>query len=107
MNYEQIRTQLQQRRQQLIGKLAQLKGDIGHRETPLNADSEEQALELENLDVLFELDEASRRELYQINNALERLDNHEYESCVVCGQRIGAARLRALPYTDTCIDCAR
>jgi DnaK suppressor protein len=106
MDHQQIQRQLLHRRQELLGRLHQLSADVHHRDTPLDADLGEQALELENLDVLFELDESSRRELSQINNALLRLDNHEYEFCAKCGDQIGESRLEVLPFVDTCIRCA-
>lgn len=107
MNHRAIRGRLLARRGELLARLGQLSREVHHREAPLAADFAEQAVELENLDVLFELDESSRHELRQINNALQRLDSGSYEHCVVCGEPIGAARLRALPFADTCIRCAR
>lgn len=107
MNYEAISQQLQQRRGELMQRLHALKKDLHRSEGPLPADFAEQAVELENLDVLFELDEASRHELNQINNALERLQTEQYEFCAVCGDAIGTQRLAALPTTDTCISCAQ
>jgi DnaK suppressor protein len=107
MNYEAISQQLQQRRSELMQRLHALKKDLHRSEGPLPADFEEQAIELENLDVLFELDEASRHELNQINNALERLQTAQYEFCAVCGEAIGAPRLAAVPTTDTCIRCTQ
>ena len=106
MNYSAVREKLQLRRGELLGRLRALKSDLHREQGPLPADSAEQVIELENLDVLFELDEVSRHELNQINNALERLEHNQYEHCVVCGKPIGAARLAALPTADTCIRCA-
>lgn len=106
MNYSAIRQQLQQRRSEILGRLQALKSDINREQGPLPADWDEQVVELENLDVLFELDEVSRHELNQINNALERIEANQYEHCVVCGEPIGSARLTALPTADTCIRCA-
>jgi RNA polymerase-binding protein DksA len=107
MNQQAIKTQLQSRRGELLARLQKLHPHVHHRDEPLSADFGDQAIELENLDVLFELDEATRHELQQINNALERLQEGSYEHCVICGKPIGTARLRVLPYTDTCIDCAQ
>lgn len=106
MNHDMTRQELQRRRREIMSRLSALKGDIQRSEGPLPADFEEQAIELENLDVLFELDEVSRHELNQINNALERLQSDDYEYCAACGAEIGAARLQALPTADTCIRCA-
>ena len=107
MNQQQIGEQLRLRRGELLARLQKLHPHVHHREQPLPADFSEQAIELENLDVLFELDGASRHELQQINNALERLHSGNYERCAVCGQPIGNARLHSLPYAETCISCAR
>jgi RNA polymerase-binding protein DksA len=105
-SYAAISQQLLRRRSELLQRLHALNKDLHRSEGPLSADFAEQAVELENLDVLFELDEASRHELNQINNALERLQTEQYEFCAVCGESIGAARLAALPTADTCIGCA-
>ena len=73
---------------------------------PLERDSGERALELENLDALFAIDRETRNELRQINDAIERIDIGHYGFCSECGSAIGSARLAALPYIDTCIQCA-
>lgn len=104
--HEIIRQELQRRRHELLSRLSALKNDIQRSEGPLPADFAEQVIELENLDVLFELDEVSRHELNQINNALARLQSGDYEHCVACGGEIGADRLHALPTAETCIRCA-
>lgn len=106
MNQQQVREQLQHKRSELLERLQKLGGSVQHRDTPLDADLGEQAIELENLDVLFCLDEASRHELNQINNALTRIESCDYEFCTLCGEPIGEERLRALPYTDVCRACA-
>jgi len=107
MNHSAIRQQLQQRRHELLSRLRALKSDLHREQGPLPADSAEQVIELENLDVLFELDEVSRHELNRINNALERLEGNQYDFCAVCGEAIGEARLTAVPTADTCIRCAQ
>lgn len=44
--------------------------------------------------------------LKQIDNALNRIRQNRYGICVNCGKEISAARLTAIPYALTCIDCA-
>ena len=48
---------------------------------------------------------ATRRVVDQIMAALDRLAAGSYGRCIRCGGAILAARLEALPYADTCIDC--
>ena len=42
-----------------------------------------------------------------IEAALARMDAGTYGICVSCGETISSQRLRALPYTNACIKCAR
>ncbi|GAB3389940.1 TraR/DksA C4-type zinc finger protein [Humibacter soli] len=46
-------------------------------------------------------------ELAEIDHALARIDAGKYGLCAKCGKPIGVARLRARPYAELCIDCAR
>jgi len=43
--------------------------------------------------------------LYQIDEALKRIESREYGSCVICEGRISKERLKAIPYTQYCITC--
>jgi RNA polymerase-binding protein DksA len=45
--------------------------------------------------------------LREIDAALWRLEDGTFGKCVRCGQQISAERLKAIPYTPHCIQCAR
>lgn len=105
--WESLHHELLRRRQDILARVNALHADVHAREQPLSADWEEQAVELENLDVLFQLDHLSRQELARINNALSRIDADQYGQCSCCGAPIDKGRLHALPFVDTCIRCAR
>jgi len=45
--------------------------------------------------------------LYQIDDALKRLDDGSYGVCQQCNQPIVMSRLRAVPYASLCINCQR
>ncbi len=106
MNTEEIREQLLHRRDEILAIVNKVGKHISHREQPFDRDSGERALELENLDALFAIDRETRLELRKISDAIERIDDGQYGFCDECGAAISAARLAALPHTDTCIDCA-
>lgn len=53
------------------------------------------------------LRERSRAELILVDAALSALDDSTYGTCTSCGQPIAPARLEAIPWAPTCIDCAR
>lgn len=48
----------------------------------------------------------AERLLYQVERALFRMEEGTYGICRECSQRIDDARLKAIPYTRLCIDCA-
>ena len=53
------------------------------------------------------LEENSEHVLNAIDEALRRIDEGTYGTCVRCGNRITEERLEAMPYAEKCIDCKR
>jgi len=53
------------------------------------------------------LRDRSRVELGKIDAALRALDDGTYGTCTTCGNPIARERLEAIPWSATCIDCAR
>jgi len=45
------------------------------------------------------------RYLYNIEEALRRIEDGTYGKCDSCSKAIGLPRLRRLPYTRMCIEC--
>ena len=77
-----------------------------HREEPISQDFAEQAVEMENEEVVERLDEEAKHELALVNSALGRIEKGEYGICEACGNEISEARLDALPHAEKCINCA-
>jgi DnaK suppressor protein len=50
--------------------------------------------------------ERDMQTIVEIERALQRLDEGQYAVCVGCQSRIPDARLKAIPWTRTCIACA-
>lgn len=67
---EKTREELLQRRDELIQRLNAIRADLGR---GLEADAEEQALQLENLEVLQEIQRLAEAELADIDARLARL----------------------------------
>lgn len=103
--FARIRKQLTARHDEVLNRLEKISLDRRHVNQPLNADFEEQAIELENDQVLDALDGQIRAELKQIEKTLARIDEGMYGECEDCGKPIAAKRMEALPYTTRCIDC--
>ena len=45
--------------------------------------------------------------LYQIDDALKRIDDGSFGVCQQCNKRIVMSRLKAVPYAPLCISCQR
>ena len=48
-----------------------------------------------------------QKRLYVIDEALKRIEDFSYGSCLECGKAIAKKRLKALPYTELCIECQK
>lgn len=104
--YEQIRTKLMKKRDEIERRLNKIDQDILHTDGAPNPDSEEQAVERANDDVLDALGGIARSELEKINAALASIERGEYGNCRACKKPIPMERLKAIPYTDHCVACA-
>ena len=69
--------------------MADMSADTYERELAMNLASSEQEV------------------LYQIDDALKRIDEGTYGSCQQCAKPITLSRLKAVPYTSLCISCQR
>jgi len=45
--------------------------------------------------------------LYEIDDALKRIDDASYGACQQCNEAITLSRLKAVPYASLCIACQR
>jgi len=87
-----------------------LAGDMdAYREYAANVvgDTVDAAVDTANDEISSQLVEIESRELGQIEHALERIVQGVYGRCEFCSGKIAEARLNALPYTNSCIDCQR
>ncbi|TBW57968.1 TraR/DksA family transcriptional regulator [Marinobacter halodurans] len=78
-----------------------------HRDNgPLEADFAEQAIQRQNDEVVDGLDIEAREELRQVDRALHRIEEGEGDICEQCGEFINPERLKILPQTTICVECA-
>ena len=74
---------------------------------PLNPDSSEQAVEMEDDASLEGQAALIAREIASVKRALTRIEDGTYGECVRCGEEIAVKRLEARPEAALCIECAR
>jgi len=67
---------------------------------------EERAASQQMAGSLEQLDAEGEKKIAEINHALERIEDDEYDICESCGERISLKRLEVLPWTSLCIACA-
>jgi len=101
--HEQIAKTLRMRLSELRAHLAKVNREL-HKLLP--ADSEEQALELENQEALEVIEKTETTEIHQIEAALKRISEGTYGTCAKCGGPIDPRRLKALPTAATCVSCS-
>jgi len=90
-------------RRALAGDLSLLKAL--HDQT--SGDVVDAALDAAQDEISSKLAEVESRELANIEVALERMRGGSYGVCEICNGKIPLARLTALPYATTCIECQR
>jgi DnaK suppressor protein len=101
--HEPIAKALTMRLSELRAHLAKVDREL-HKLLP--ADSEEQAIELENQEALEIIENTETTEIHQIEAALKRISEGTYGTCAKCGGLIDPRRLKALPTAATCVSCS-
>jgi DnaK suppressor protein len=91
-------------RRRLGGELKDLRND---KRMDSTGDSADLAFDTGSEEVASQLAELEARELNQIERALARLKQGTYGVCEGCHKKIPVARLNALPFITTCIQCQR
>jgi DnaK suppressor protein len=99
----ELRERLEQQKIELTERVSKIKADVGR---GLDPNSKEQAVQLENKEVLDALGNEATSELAKIGAALQRMDDGTYGVCTACGAEIDSRRLNARPYSSRCIACA-
>jgi DnaK suppressor protein len=94
------------RREDLLRRLGGEFKDLIHQQWK-SGDSADMAFDTGTEEVSSQLAQLESRELAQIDRSLERLKQGTYGLCESCQKRIPMARLDALPFSTTCIQCQR
>lgn len=103
MGTQEISSRLVNDKEQLEKRIKAIEKDLANKRSQ---DFAEQAGENENNEVLEEILSETHKELNLVNSAIARLSSGQYATCSNCDNPINPERLSALPYTNTCINCA-
>ena len=97
---------LRDRRAALLGRAAEEEADLAAIEAERSVELVERGQNETAARLLARLDDQTRRELHEIEEALDRMAAGHYGRCSACEAGIPVARLRALPATALCRRCA-
>jgi DnaK suppressor protein len=96
---------LSEQREQIVGNTKRaLSGDI-HVDPDDFPDEMDIASSEVSLQFAGRLREREQGLLSKIDAALAKIESGEYGECIVCGEQIGVARLKARPVAELCIEC--
>ena len=102
-----LRTELQRRRRVILETFRRAGAELDAlRAAERDPEFEEGAQTEHEAFTLARLGENQRRELQQIDAAIERIEAGEYGICRDCDEEIDPRRLVALPYALLCTECA-
>jgi DnaK suppressor protein len=103
---KEIARHLSQRRWSLLQQVTENQDEMKAILEEPESEFEESAQRDGITDVTHRLTQRDRQKLRDIDAAFERLQAGTYGKCEDCEEEIAPARLRALPTTTLCIDCA-
>ena len=110
-----FRTALLEERQRIVAAIeylhAEHPGSLGAQVEEISATSDnhmaETATATLDREIDYTLEANSGQVLAEIDDALKRMDDGTYGTCVRCGQAIAEERLEARPWATLCIDDQR
>lgn len=99
----EYRTLISARLKELGARMTEIDHELGE---PKEADLEDQAIDLEDDEVLESLGAAAQKEIALLRAAQERIRAGTYGVCQNCAEPISPERLRAVLYAPLCKRCA-
>ncbi len=103
----ELASKLRAQRRALFATVADLERDLAFIGEDRESELEERAQEERAARLAARLEDRGKRELEEIDAALRRLAERRYGNCVRCQEAIPLGRLRAIPATLHCVDCAQ
>lgn len=108
---EELRRELLAERHRIVEGIRDTEHEVDELERPLHreeiTDPEEVARAERSIQLDDTLESVRMGRLRTIDRALEAMSTGRYGLCGTCGEPIQVERLRALPDTPLCVDCAR
>ncbi len=93
-------------RKSLLGDIRDnVKEESDYLKAPATGDIYDLATSERERELSLLLGDRDREKLNEIDEALRRIEDGSYGYCEECGERIGIGRLKAMPFTQLCVEC--
>ena len=102
---ERYRRLLEAKKNSLSADLAKTRDAEEETTEESTQDIADKAVSSYTREFLYSLSDADRNTLLQIDEALSRIEEGTFGTCVNCGSPMAEKRLNAVPWTPYCIDC--
>ena len=102
---QRFRKLLNEQRDQIVGNAKKALGGDIHVDPDDFPDEMDIASSEVSLQFAGRLREREQGLLSKVDAALKKIETGEYGECVMCGEAIGVARLKARPVAELCIEC--
>jgi DnaK suppressor protein len=102
LNLKDLKKRLTDERTLLIEKLKGNDLSVDDAETP---DPVDLAVRNYSKNVMLAVSENESRQLTEVDEALLRIEDEEYGTCLNCEKAINPKRLQAIPWARFCLDC--
>jgi len=103
--FKSVKEELLRRRAELLREVSEAYATCRELGQDGVADIGDMSANAYSRDVLFNLSEAQRQQIRDIDVAIERIDNGQYGTCMNCGEEIAQRRLEVRPFSRYCIEC--
>jgi DnaK suppressor protein len=102
---EKYRRLLQEKKNTLLAELAKTKNAEEETTEESTQDIADKAVSSYTREFLYSLNDSERNTIQQIDQALGRIEDGTFGSCLNCGNPMNEKRLTAIPWSRHCVDC--
>jgi len=102
---EFYKKKLLERKKEIIDKLSEIYYESKEVEPDIVQDVGDKAESSYTKEFLLSLSDAERKQLFLIDEALKRIEDCQYGTCLMCNRAIVEKRLGAIPWAQYCIHC--
>ena len=102
---EKYRRLLEEKKASLSAEIAKTRSAEEETTEESTQDIADKAVSSYTREFLYSLTDVERNTLLQIDDALDRIEEGVYGTCVNCGTVMTEKRLNAVPWAPYCLDC--